>query len=187
VILVGLAVWFAGLVSLFSFNLWAEYLVGGATVFRWLELLTGGLMIPLVAVLIAFFTGWGLTRNLSKTMLGKTPGIFGAIWFWVMRLVLPLAVVYIGIHYTASSLGSLCDNGSEAFWCEPVPNMVEREGGGEASESVGAGESGSNPDKSTDETGELLPAEQAPENKPAQPQLGPESAPKDDDILYHSV
>ncbi|MBK1850653.1 sodium-dependent transporter [Marinobacter sp. 1-4A] len=187
VFLVGVVVWLAGLASLFSFNVWAEYRVGGATVFRWLELLTGGLMIPLVAVLIALFTGWGLTRNLSKTMLGKTPGIFGAIWFWVMRLVLPLVVVYIGIHYTASSLGSLCDNGSEAFWCEPTPNMVEREGGGEASDPVDASESGVNSDRSTDETGELLPAEQAPENKPAQPQLHPESAPKDDDILYHSV
>lgn len=187
VFLVGVVVWLAGLASLFSFNVWAEYRVGGATVFRWLELLTGGLMIPLVAVLIALFTGWGLTRNLSKTMLGKTPGIFGAIWFWVMRLVLPLVVVYIGIHYTASSLGSLCDNGSEAFWCEPTPNMVEREGGGEASDPVDASESGVNSDRSTGETGELLPAEQAPENKPVQPQLHPESAPKDDDILYHSV
>lgn len=187
VFLVGVVVWLAGLASLFSFNLWAEYRVGGATVFRWLELLTGGLMIPLVAVLIALFTGWGLTRNLSKTMLGKTPGIFGAIWFWVMRLVLPLVVVYIGIHYTASSLGSLCDNGSEAFWCEPTLNMVEREGGGEASDPVDASESGVNSDRSTGETGELLPAEQAPENKPVQPQLHPESAPKDDDILYHSV
>ncbi|MCK0163248.1 sodium-dependent transporter [Marinobacter sp. S6332] len=187
VFLVGIVVWLAGLASLFSFNLWAEYRVGGATVFRWLELLTGGLMIPLVAVLIALFTGWGLTRNLSKTMLGKTPGIFGAIWFWVMRLVLPLVVIYIGIHYTASSLGSLCDNGSEAFWCELTPNMVELEGGGEASEPVGAGESSVGADRSADGVGELLPAEQAPENKPTEPQPGTESAPKDDDILYHSV
>ena len=65
--------------------------------------------------------------------------------------------------------------------------MVEREGGGEASDPVDASESGVNSDRSIGETGELLPAEQAPENKPVQPQLHPERAPKDDDILYHSV
>src|SRR5690554_150680 len=127
VFLVGVVVWLAGLASLFSFNLWAEYRVGGAMVFRWLELLTGGLMIPLVAVLIALFTGWGLTRNLSKTMLGKTPGLFGTIWFWVMRLFLPLVVAYIGIRYTAGSLVNMCDTGSEALWCEPGPGLVLQE------------------------------------------------------------
>ena len=123
VFLVGMAVWIAGLASLFSFNLWAEYRVGGATAFRWLELITGGLMIPLVAILIALFTGWCLTRNLARTMVGAAPKLFGKIWFWVMRLVLPLVVAYIGIHYTAASLVSLCDSGSDAFWCEPSPKI----------------------------------------------------------------
>ena len=150
VVLVGLAVWLAGLASLLSFNVWAEYRLGGATVFRWLELATGGLMIPLVAILIALFTGWCLTRNLSRTMLGAAPKLFGTIWFWVMRLVLPLVVVYIGIHYTAASLANLCDNGSKAFWCEQAPGMVFQGEGGEQ-------------------------------------QSSPENAPKDDDILYHSV
>jgi len=137
VFLVGLMVWFAGLASLFSFNLWAEYRVGGATVFRWLELVTGGLMIPLVAILIALFTGWCLTRNLSKTMLGAAPKLFVTIWFWVMRLVLPLVVVYIGIHYTAASLVNMCDNGSGAFWCEPAAGMVLLEESSASPEAAG--------------------------------------------------
>lgn len=64
--------------------------------FRWLELVTGGLLIPLVAILIALFTGWCLTRHLSGTMLGAAPKLFAGIWFWVMRLVLPLVVAWIG-------------------------------------------------------------------------------------------
>ncbi|MDO6443231.1 sodium-dependent transporter [Marinobacter sp. 2_MG-2023] len=187
VVLVGLAVWAAGLASLLSFNLWTEYRLGGATIFRWLELITGGLVIPLVATLIALFTGWCLTRNLSKTMLGAAPKLFGEIWFWVMRLVLPLVVVYIGIHYTAASLVSLCDNGSRAFWCEPAPGMVLQEGSGASPE---AGDVGEHAKVDAGESGkpeEALPAEKVPASEHSERQTPPENAPKDDDILYHSV
>ncbi|WP_309043813.1 sodium-dependent transporter [Marinobacter sediminicola] len=183
VLLVGLSVWLAGLASLFSFNLWSQYRLGGATVFRWLELLTGGLMIPLVAILIALFTGWCLTRNLSKSMLGKTPGLFGTIWFWVMRLVLPLVVAYIGIHYTANSLVNMCNTGSEALWCEPGPGLVLQEQHGTPPQPIEK----SGVDAVDDEAGELVPAEQTTDNKSDLPQSLPENAPKDGDILYHSV
>jgi len=195
VILVGLAVWVAGLASLFSFNVWADYRVGGATVFRWLELITGGLMIPLVAILIALFTGWCMTRNLSKIMLGTAPKLFGAIWFWVMRLVLPIVVVYIGIHYTAASLVNLCDNGSRAFWCEPAPGMVLQNKTDASSGTAdaaghtenGNGESALAGKEADDSSDERFPAGQAPASEPGEEQSPPENAPKDDDILYHSV
>ncbi|MBK1886204.1 sodium-dependent transporter [Marinobacter sp. DY40_1A1] len=187
VLLVGLVVWLAGLASLFSFNLWSQYRLGGATVFRWLELLTGGLMIPLVSILIALFTGWCLTRNLSKSMLGKTPGLFGTIWFWVMRLVLPLVVAYIGVHYTAGSLVNMCDTGSEALWCEPGPGLVLQEQNGTPPQIIETGSAGVVDDGAGEGAGELLPAEQATENKPDLPQSLPQNAPKDGDILYHSV
>ncbi|MFP3977254.1 sodium-dependent transporter [Marinobacter sp. KMM 10035] len=183
VLLVGLSVWLAGLASLFSFNLWSQYRLGGATVFRWLELLTGGLMIPLVAILIALFTGWCLTRNLSKSMLGKAPGLFGTIWFWVMRLVLPLVVAYIGIHYTANSLVNMCNTGSEALWCEPGPGLVLQEQHGTSPQPIEKSGVGA----VDDEAGELVPAEQTTDNKSDLPQSLPENAPKDGDILYHSV
>src|SRR5690554_5556261 len=187
VLLVGLVVWLAGLASLFSFNLWSQYRLGGATVFRWLELLTGGLMIPLVAILIALFTGWCLTRNLSKSMLGKTPGLFGTIWFWVMRLFLPLVVAYIGIRYTAGSLVNMCDTGSEALWCEPGPGLVLQEQNGTPPQIIETRSAGVVDNGAGEGAGELLPAEQATENKPDLPQSLPQNAPKDDDILYHSV
>lgn len=104
VMLVGVALWLVGLVSLLSFNIWAEQRPGGATLFRWLELVTGGLLIPLVAILIALFTGWCLTRHLSGIILGAAPKLFVDIWFWVMRLVLPLVVAWIGVQYTLVSL-----------------------------------------------------------------------------------
>lgn len=187
VILVGLTVWLVGLASLFSFNLWSEYRFGGATLFRWLEVATGGLIIPLVAILMAVFTGWQLTRNLSKTIVGATPRVLDTIWLWVMRLVLPVVVAYIGIHYTVGSLASLCDNGGDAFWCEPVPGMVSRGNDQAPAEAPEGDELGVVRGNADDGAGDLLPAEQRPADKQDSRQSTPENTPKNDDILYHSV
>lgn len=116
-VMVGVAVWAAGLATLLSFNLWAEVQFAGATVFRWLELLTGGLLIPLVAILIATFAGWCLTRRYAASILGATPAGIRKIWYWVMRLVLPVVIAWIGLQYMVFSLSNLCDNGSAAIWC----------------------------------------------------------------------
>ena len=62
--------------------------MGGATVFRWLELVAGGIVIPAVAILIATFAGWCITRRFAATILGNAPVVFRRIWFWVMRLEL---------------------------------------------------------------------------------------------------
>ena len=179
--LMGCSVWLAGLGSLLSFNLWAEIHFAGGTLFRWLELITGGLMIPLVSILISVFAGWCLTRNLIFTMLGKAPRLFGRIWFWVMRLVLPLVVAYIGLQYTATSLVALCDNGSNAFWCEhsevQSPELVAPEASGSEGGHGAADEPGA------EEPPEAGPGEESGENG----QEGQENDPNNGDILYHSV
>ncbi|GAA0844003.1 sodium-dependent transporter [Marinobacter szutsaonensis] len=185
VVLVGLLVWAAGLVTLLSFNIWAEYRLYGATLFRWLELFTGGLLIPLVAILIALFTGWCLTRRLAHQLLGRTPGLFARVWYWDMRTVLPVVVAYVGIMYTAFSLNNLCDNGSAALWCErPAPLVLEiapdETQGADPRPSVSGGQ-GSEPRSEG--------AEPADGDEQATPERveQPENAPKEDEILYHSV
>ncbi|ADP98853.1 sodium-dependent transporter family protein [Marinobacter adhaerens HP15] len=187
VLLIGLSVWLAGLASLLSFNVWAEERMGGATMFRWLELITGGLLIPLVAILIALFTGWCLTRHLSGTMLGATPRLFAGIWFWVMRLVLPLVVAWIGIQYTAFSLANLCSNGNVAAWCDQPAAMVSE--GGE----VPAGDrpfaaTPAEPEEKAAEAEKTAPAsDQKPPGVEESGGKSGEKAPKQDDILYDSV
>ena len=186
-VLIGLAVWLAGLASLLSFNVWAQERVGGAIIFRWLELVTGGLLIPLAAILIALFAGWGLTRHLSITMLGSTPTLFAGIWLWVMRLVSPLVVAWIGVQYTAFSLSNLCDNGSTAVWCESPVTLLSRdralplEAPAQArgpAESSGGGAVGN----------ETVPTvEQSPPAENDKKGKSGEKTPKEDDILYHSV
>ena len=125
VVCVGLAVWLAGLASLFSFNVWADYQLAGATVYRWLELVTGGILIPVVAMLVATFAGWCLTRRYSAQILGDAPAFFRKLWYWVMRLVLPVVALWVGIQYTIFSLSNLCDHGNDAIWCGPGTPVAE--------------------------------------------------------------
>ncbi|MBW7471144.1 sodium-dependent transporter [Marinobacter sp. F4218] len=183
-LIVGLGVWLAGLASLLSFNLWADDRFAGATVFRWLELITGGLLIPAAAILISVFTGWRLTRSLSHRILGQAPAFFAGIWFWVMRLVLPVVVAYIGVQYTAFSLTNLCDSGSDGIWCgQPATVMSEMGDDAVAVE----GPATQTPSKQGDGQSEA-PAETPPVSKePAGESAPGENAPKDGDILYHSV
>ena len=182
--LMGSSVWLAGLGSLLSFNLWSDERFAGGTLFRWLELITGGLLIPLVSILISVFAGWYLTRNLTFTILGKAPRLIGRIWFWVMRLILPLVVAYIGLQYTATSLVALCDSGSNGLWCKPTVELAPSsmtptapdagDSNNEAGDAGGGGEPETNPGE---------PGEKSGKNGPA----GQESDPNNGDILYHSV
>ena len=201
VILVGSGVWLVGLGSLLSLNLWADDRYAGATLFRWLELITGGLLIPVVAILIALFTGWCMTRSLSQRVLGYPPKVFSAIWFWVMRLVLPVVVAFIGMQYTVSSLVDLCETGSNAVWCGQQGAAVQSD-----DESAGA------PIVAPDSEAPAEPASEQEQNSDTSPKTsestrdkgdssmgvsepgpGPQdlqmedNAPNDADILYHSV
>ncbi len=185
-LIIGLAVWFAGLASLLSFNVWASDRMAGATVFRWLELITGGLLIPAVAILVSVFTGWRITRGLSSQILGQAPKLFAGIWFWVMRLVLPVVVAYIGIQYTAFSLTNLCESGSDGIWCSQSATVLFEPGEDSLLE-----ESAPAPERKPDQAGEqaekALPAGDSGSEEPADEAEPGENAPKDGEILYHSV
>lgn len=190
VFLMGVLVWLVGLGSLLSFNIWSEVRFAGGTVFRWLELATGGLLIPLVSVLVAAFTGWCLTRNLTFTILGRAPGLFRGIWFWVMRLVLPLVVAYIGIQYTAVSLAAMCNSGSVALWCGPAEAIAREPAGGEDSGAAPPEAQGTDtPEKKESD------ADQEDGTEPSEKEGGSEEdganggegGPNDGEILYHSV
>ncbi len=183
--IMGALVWFAGLGTLLSFNIWADVQLAGGTLFRWLELVTGGLLIPLVAILIALFTGWCLTRSLSFSILGKTPWLFSRIWYWVMRLVLPVVVAVIGVSYTLFSLDNLCDGGEQSKWCRQISPVIAtpQESPAVNSQQSGGGQVNESPSSAPQE-GVTRPArhDDGPGNDPV-----PEKAPKRDDILYHSV
>ncbi len=115
--LIGVLAWLVGLGTLYSFNIWSDLTLAGGTIFRWVELLASGLLIPLVSIAIAMFVGWQLGRIKALSLIGRTPVLLAMIWFWVLRLILPLVVVYIGASYGVSSFRAMCENDETAFWC----------------------------------------------------------------------
>lgn len=186
VFILGLAVWLVGLGSLWSFNIWSDLQFGGGTFFRWLELFSGGLLVPLVSVLIAIFAGWYLTRTLALTILGDTPRLFSRIWFWVMRLVLPVVVAYIGLQHSWSGAVAMCTRSSDATWCQgnwqkPAINRSD-------DKPAGSPEGGAN--KKADSTAEQTDSPDTPSTEPSpssgeEPDKGP--AADSDDVLYQST
>lgn len=118
VLLIGLAAWTVGLASLLSFNAWSDDTFLGGSIYRWMEMLTSTLLIPVVSVLLAFFAGWAMPDDLAHRLIGRGPAFVRQVWQWVIRLLLPAVILYIGVHYAIQSGGSLCTSSSPPFWCE---------------------------------------------------------------------
>lgn len=144
VFIIALAVWLVGLGSLLSFNVWSGVQFAGGSVFRWIELFADGLLVPLVSALVSVFAGWYLTRSLALRILGDTPWLFGRIWLWVMRLVLPVVVAYIGLQYSFSGVMAMCEDSAEMIWCQESERQLlhSPNGAGESGAPVDGGESG---------------------------------------------
>ncbi len=186
VFMVGLAVWLVGLGSLWSFNIWSELQFAGGTFFRWLELFSGGVLVPLVSILIAIFAGWHLTRTLALKMLGDTPRLFSQIWFWVMRLVLPAVVAYIGLQYSFAGVTAMCDRAPDAVWCradwqeEPMTLVDDASAGTSEADSKAETDSKSEQAESPDPSS--TESSLSPEDEPNKGM-----APESDDVLYQST
>lgn len=202
VLLVGAAAWLLGLVSLLSFNAWSDFSVLGGTPYRWIEMVTSTFLIPIVSVLLAFFVGWALPDELARRLLGRCPSIVRIIWHWVIRLLLPAVILYIGIHYAIKSGASLCTEGGGPFWChsaeevediphkraptpapeaDPAPEIdVPGNSRDDASEGAEPGERAS--DGVAPSLEESAPLRQA---NPGEVEHGGD--PSADDMLYHSV
>lgn len=187
--LVGGAVWLAGLGTLLSFNLWSTHTLAGGSLFRWLELITGGVLIPLGSILLAVFTGWCLTRPLSMRILGDAPQLIHQLWCWVMRLVLPLVVAAIAIQYSYGALDSMCASAAtRAGWCESLSGSSGGDPGAQP-ESPGVREPSEQPGNAVSSGSKPAGAEAAIPSGPSQGPSArkPEDDPHQEDILYDSV
>lgn len=96
----GVAVWALGLVTLFSFNVWAfefEYLgikkYLGA--FDIMQIMTSNYMLPLSGLLLALYAGWSVEKTISKELLGIEHALMYRLWYGSIRYVIPLVLLII--------------------------------------------------------------------------------------------
>ncbi|WP_163559000.1 sodium-dependent transporter [Halomonas sp. NO4] len=126
------ASWALGLLTVVSFNLWAEgtlfHALFGRSAFEFIELLTN-IFMPLGGLLIALFAGWALTHGEVMKEMRTNEGWF-ATWRFLVRFVAPAAVAFVFLRsipqvegYLIPAIGALVIVGAFAagrtFLAEP--------------------------------------------------------------------
>jgi NSS family neurotransmitter:Na+ symporter len=96
VVVVGGA-WLLGIVSLLAFNAWAGIEVLGRSWFEMLDHLAADILLPVSGLLIAVFTVWVLSRELTRMEFGLGRRSF-ALWWFILRYVTTGLMVIILLH-----------------------------------------------------------------------------------------
>ncbi len=100
---IGVVAWVIGLGVILSFNEWAFAFKFFGTLktlgfFDILQIVTAELMLPLAGILMALFAGWILRPDETRPWLAlRSPCAYDA-WLWLVRLVVPLALLVVMFH-----------------------------------------------------------------------------------------
>jgi NSS family neurotransmitter:Na+ symporter len=99
---VGGSAWLLGIGSVLSFNRWAHepYLLFGKTFFYRLDYLTSNIMIPLGALMVAIFASRLMRPGSVAEELGPETGVLFRSWRFLVRFVVPIAVLIVFLHAT---------------------------------------------------------------------------------------
>ncbi|TQV64372.1 MAG: sodium-dependent transporter [Halothiobacillaceae bacterium] len=93
-VLLGVAAWLLGLVTVFSFNIWSDVKILGLSPFGALDFMTANIMLPITALLIAVFAVWVMRGTSSRDELGMSP--FGyTLWKVLTGILAPVGIVLI--------------------------------------------------------------------------------------------
>ncbi|MEN8107061.1 MAG: sodium-dependent transporter [Pseudomonadota bacterium] len=104
-VLAGFVTWLFGLLTVFSFNIWADFkplavfgVFRDSTIFDLLDYLTANIMLPLGGLLIAVFAAWKMQRESSVDELAMGDGNIYMLWRVLVRYITPVAVVIVFLH-----------------------------------------------------------------------------------------
>ncbi|MEQ9397300.1 sodium-dependent transporter [Haliea sp.] len=68
---------------------------GGPDLFRLLDRLAGGLLLPLVALGTVILVGWRLRRPLLRAHLYRETNLFFSLWYFLIRYIAPPAILLV--------------------------------------------------------------------------------------------
>ena len=98
--IVGFGIWFLGIGSVLSFNVWSDVKLFGMTFFDNLDHLTANIMLPLGGLVIAIFAGYTLSKADTQAELRSQGGIFFQSWRLVLRYITPLIIIIVFLNLT---------------------------------------------------------------------------------------
>jgi neurotransmitter:Na+ symporter, NSS family len=95
---IGGTIWALGFLSVWSFNLLADFKPFGRTLFDNLDFLTSNILLPLGGLAIVVFAGWIMCRNSSADELDPAAGAGYRAWRIAARYIAPIAVILIFLN-----------------------------------------------------------------------------------------
>lgn len=100
VTLCGLFIWALGILSVLSFNLWAEVKpIAGKTFFDLFDYLTSNIMLPLGGLFIALFAAWMMSKKARCDELDSNDtDISYRTWLFLVRYVTPIGVILVFLN-----------------------------------------------------------------------------------------
>lgn len=98
--IVGGIAWAMGVVVILSFNYWAfGFRYVGVDkklgMFDVIEIISGEIMLPAVAIAAALFTGWGLKHRSLLTVKRDNGTPVFQVWYWLVRVFTPLIILFL--------------------------------------------------------------------------------------------
>ena len=96
--LVGGTIWLLGFLSIWSFNLLADFKFFDRTLFDNLDFLTSNILLPLGGLAIVIFAGWVMSRNSSADELDPDAGRGYRAWRFSAQWIAPVSVVLIFLN-----------------------------------------------------------------------------------------
>lgn len=122
---VGLLAWAAGLISIFSFNLWAGKAWFGMNVFGWVNFLTASVMLPVAGLLVALFSGWVVPGEVFRAHMQWPRGVLFSLWHLLLKYVVPVGVVFVAIASFSHFARTLCSQDGAESWCPAAGQPVQ--------------------------------------------------------------
>jgi len=92
----GIVLWLVSTLAMLSFNVGADWTIGGKNFFDWLDYLTSRFLMPLGGLGMVVLAGFVLKSETFREELALSP-MFYAVWLFIVRYVSPPGIVVIFI------------------------------------------------------------------------------------------
>ena len=101
-LMVGMLLWFVGLATVFSFNIWSDFTPldafkpwEGKTLFGLIDYFASNIIMPVGGILMAVIAGWLIPRISSYRELQLQSNFLYELWRFLVRFVAPAVVLFI--------------------------------------------------------------------------------------------
>jgi NSS family neurotransmitter:Na+ symporter len=98
-IVIGIATWLLGFVTIFSFNEWSEFKLFSMTMFELIDYVTSNIMLPLGGIFMAIFVAWLMkSADVTSELKVSAQNCGYQIWNFLLRYIIPLAVTLVFLN-----------------------------------------------------------------------------------------